>query len=405
MKIRSITLFIDPTQSERDLPRLSETLRVIRTALETHAYPVETVRLATTPFPQWLEVIDPKASAAIVQALEEEARANGIDFVSIGPADSDHLQAAALIPHILAATSAVFCTSHLLTPDGQVSMPAIHTAAEVIAANSTIEANGFGNLRYTALAGVHPGSPFFPAAYHAGERPAFALAVDGASLAVDVFSAAESLDAAAGQLQAAIEKHAGELKKYALKFAGGLQFLGVDFTLAPYPEQSRSIGHALELLGLPAFGRAGSLTASAYLMSILDRANFQRTGFNGLMLPVLEDNILADRAAQGQLSIQKLLLYSAVCGTGLDCIPLPGNTRPTDLAAVLMDVAALSARLKKQLTARLMPIPGKQAGEMTTFDFAYFANSRILPAESGGLSGLFASAEKIAILPRVVGLE
>ena len=111
------------------------------------------------------------------------------------------------------------------------------------------------------------------------------------------------------------------------------------------------------------------------------------------MLPVLEDFTLARRAAEGTLSIKDLLLYSAVCGTGLDTIPLPGDTSSEALAAILLDLAALAQRLDKPLTARLMPIPGKQAGDATDFDFAYFANSRVMALEARPLSGAFRSSE------------
>ena len=122
----------------------------------------------------------------------------------------------------------------------------------------------------------------------------------------------------------------------------------------------------------------------------------KKGGFNGLMLPVLEDAGLGARAAEGTLTTKDLLLYSAVCGTGLDTIPLPGDASAGQLSAVLLDVAALAVRLNKPLTARLMPIPGKAAGEVTAFDFGYFANSRVMPLPALPLSGRLASAE---ILP------
>ena len=71
-------------------------------------------------------------------------------------------------------------------------------------------------------------------------------------------------------------------------------------------------------------------------------------------------------------------MYSAVCGTGVDTIPLPGDTPPEHITALLLDIAALALRLNKPLTARLMPVPGKIAGETTNFNFPYFANSRII---------------------------
>ena len=96
------------------------------------------------------------------------------------------------------------------------------------------------------------------------------------------------------------------------------------------------------------------------------------------MQPILEDSILAKRAAEGTLTIKDVLLYSAVCGTGLDTIPLPGDTTAEQITPLLLDLCALALRLDKPLTARLMPIPGKKAGDETNFDFAFFAPSRIM---------------------------
>ncbi len=107
------------------------------------------------------------------------------------------------------------------------------------------------------------------------------------------------------------------------------------------------------------------------------------------MLPVLEDATLARRAAAGELALRDLLLYSAVCGVGLDTIPLPGDVSEATLAGILLDVAALSARLRKPLVARLMPLPGLRAGDPTAFDFEYFAPGRVMPV-TGEAAGLLA---------------
>jgi uncharacterized protein (UPF0210 family) len=71
-------------------------------------------------------------------------------------------------------------------------------------------------------------------------------------------------------------------------------------------------------------GLHGSLASAAILTEAIERADFPHIGFNGFMQPVLEDTILAKRAAEGTLTIKDALLYSAVCGTGLDTVPLPG---------------------------------------------------------------------------------
>jgi hypothetical protein len=118
------------------------------------------------------------------------------------------------------------------------------------------------------------------------------------------------------------------------------------------------------------------------------------------MLPVLEDSVLAARAAEGLLSISDLLSYSAVCGVGLDTIPLPGDISQETLTGILLDVAALAVRLDKPLTARLMPMPGLSAGDPIHFDFPYFADSRVMAAAGSGVKGLLRQLEQLEIRPR-----
>jgi len=118
------------------------------------------------------------------------------------------------------------------------------------------------------------------------------------------------------------------------------------------------------------------------------------------MLPLLEDSILAKRAAEELLTVKDLMLYATLCGTGLDTIPLAGDTTIEQLQAVLMDIAAMSNRLGKPLTARLMPIPGKSVGELTDFHFTFFANSRVLALEAQPLYRFFSHQDPIHIRPR-----
>jgi uncharacterized protein (UPF0210 family) len=296
----------------------------------------------------------------------------------------------------------VFASASIAERESGVNLPAVRWAAEAIQRCSTINGNGFGNLRFTVLANVPPGSPFFPAAYHDGGSPQFSLGVEAAELAVSACLEATSLVDARARLVHAVEDHAQRLVQAAKKAGGvrGLRFGGVDFTLAPYPEAARSLGSALErLTGYPV-GSHGTLAAAAFLADALDRARIPSVGFSGLFFPVLEDAVLAARAAEGRLTVQDLLLYCTVCGAGLDTVPLPGAIDRQTLAGILIDVGALSLRLNKPLTARLMPIPGKQAGDDIHFDFAYFADSRVLAPGTGGLGGLLAGAESFDLAPR-----
>jgi uncharacterized protein (UPF0210 family) len=261
------------------------------------------------------------------------------------------------------------------------------------------------NMRLTAQANVAPWTPFLPAGYHGGGTMRIALATESADLAVRSVGTASSLDEARSHLTGLIEAEAerleGAVKRATSRF--DVTFEGIDFSFAPFPEEARSIGAALEQVGLPAAGGSGSLMACAFLADTLDGAQFNRTGFCGLMLPVLEDSVLAGRAAEGLVSTNDLLTYSAVCGTGLDTIPLPGEVSEDALTAILLDVGALALRLDKPLTARLMPIPGKQAGDEVTFEFEYFTETRVLGVAEGALGGLLTGDERVMIRPRAAG--
>src|SRR2546426_8825189 len=104
-------------------------------------------------------------------------------------------------------------------------------------------------------------------------------------------------------------------------------------------------------------------------------------GYSGLMPRVLEDPLRARRASEGRYSVRDLLLSSPVCGRGLDVVPLPGDTAADRPAALTADVAALSTKLRKPLSARLFPVPGRAAGEMARFDNPYLTDSIVLKAE------------------------
>jgi uncharacterized protein (UPF0210 family) len=156
----------------------------------------------------------------------------------------------------------------------------------------------------------------------------------------------------------------------------------------------------VENMGVSKIGLHGSLAAAALLTEAVDRADFPHTGFSGFMQPVLEDSVLAQRAAEGTLTIKDALLYSTVCGTGLDTVPLAGDTTPEQMTPLLLDLCALAMRLDKPLTARLMPVPGKKAGDTTAFDFGFFANSKVMQLESSKLSGAFSGDGNIQLSAR-----
>jgi len=399
MKIRSLTYFIHPpaglpTQIQPAVQHARElSERLLQAGME-----VQTRRLATTAFPRWMDVSDRKHSIEQAVDLENNAAAEGFSYTAIGPADPLLPDSYDIVKEVLTRTQ-LFASAHLTR--GEWLYPrAVRACAGIIHKLASVEESGFANLRFTALGNVPAGSPFFPSACAPSEELSFGIAFEGADLAVEVFGSATSVSEAQSNLTHRLQSVADELTAIVRNNPAAIHFAGIDMTLAPYPDEFTSIGAALERLGVSAFGQAGSTAAAAIFMSAMQAVNYPRTGFNGLMLPVLEDTRLARQAARGILGVQDLLLYSTLCGTGLDTIPLPGDITEDQLAAILMDTAALSLRLNKALTARLMPIPGKYVGDRTDFDFAFFENSRVIDPDSDGLYGLLAGEEPFKILPR-----
>ncbi len=399
MKIRSITYFCNPgwPLDDAKLRMAGDFLNQAKTAYEAAGYEIQTTRLATTPFSQELG-LRIEETPHLAEAVEGMLKEIGVAYASLGPAFPHIPGSYQIIPEALAHSQNIFFSGLMADTRNGIFLEAVHACAEVIVRAANITPDGFANLRFAALANVLPGAPFFPAAYWDSEEPAFALATEAADLAVDAFTGSKTIEEGRTALIASIEKHARQLTHV----AGSLEckFGGIDLSLAPFPEEGKSLGTAFERMGVPAVGLHGSLAAAAILTEAIDRADFPRCGFSGLMMPVLEDAVLAKRAAEGTLSIKDLLLYSAVCGTGLDTIPLPGDVTIDDVAAVLLDLSTLAVRLDKPLTARLMPIPGKKAGDPTDFDFSYFANSRVMALESEPLGSSLSAKETFHLKAR-----
>ena len=422
MKIRSLTVGAPlrwpfaPTA----LDNVGTFARELRARLTDGGYEVQTVRLAGPPLSTVLAGADNGEALAYARALETAARERGFEYVSVGPArildaPSARRRQAALdlinvLPEIVRSTEATFCSVLVASHNGGVHLPAVERTAEAIADIARTTPDGFGNLRFAALANCPPHIPFFPAAYHEGSHPRYALALEAADVAVEAFTNAASLDEARQRLIAALDGHWQRLERIlspeqsffgaAVDGAAGgssVAFGGVDLSLAPFPDDERSIAVALERLGVARFGASGTLFAAAVLTSALGSVHMPRTGYSGLMLPVLEDSRLAQRASEGLVSVDNLLLYAAVCGLGLDTVPLPGDTGSDELAAIILDMATLAARLDKPLTARLFPVPGARAGDRTAFDFPYFANSRVLAVRGLGAAALLAKGEVVRL--------
>lgn len=400
MKIRSITYFCNPKYplDEKVIHKAGKFLSNAKAAYEAAGYEVQTVRLATVPFPKILGAENIHKLPEYTSQIADLAQQNDIKYISLGHAVPEIPRSYEVIPDAIFVSKDVFFSGVMADTQRGLDLAAIRACAEIIVRCAALEPNGFANLQFAALANVKAGAPFLPAAYHDKDTPAFAIATESADLAVQAFDQAKSIEEGRANLVREIEKHGKKLAEVAQALR--VKFYGIDFSLAPFPDDAHSLGGAVEKMGVTKVGLHGSLAAAAILTESIDRANFPHTGFSGFMQPVLEDSILAKRAAEGTLTVKDALLYSAVCGTGLDTIPLPGDTTAEQLVPLLLDICALALRLDKPLTARLMPVPGKQAGDETNFDFGFFINSKVMALASAPLNAPFNGNEVLQIKKR-----
>lgn len=393
MRIRAITVGTNVRYVNDQViidSRIPSLIEVARDRFDGAGRTPQSIRLAAQPFPS---IVPPDRDEVVgfARALETAGAEAGFDYLSIGPADPESLEYVSYLTEAILNTENVFGT--VITGDRRwgVSLPSVAAAAGVIAALCRRSDQGFGNLRFAALANCPPDIPFFPAGYHQGERTSFGIAWEAADLALDAFSTAGTIAEAQQRLLALIEREGERVAGLARELAEqcGITFTGIDLSLAPFPEEARSIGAAFERLGVGVFGAPGTLFIASLITGVLQQARLPKTGYSGLMLPVLEDSVLAERAAQGAYTVNDLLLYSAVCGVGLDVVPLPGGTGIDELRGLLLDMASLAVRLDKPLSARLMPLPGKQAGDPAGFSFSYFANGAVMPLKGYGAGRIF----------------
>lgn len=386
MKIRSITYFCNPKSplEEKVLREAGDFLSKAKSAYEAAGYEVQTVRVATVSFAKLLGEKHIDELPKYAEQFSKTMKQIGVSYAALGPALPELPRSYQVIPEAIAASEGIFF-SGVMADAQTIHMAQVKACAEIIVESAPLDSNGFANLHFTALANVGANAPFFPGAYHTENKPAFGIAVECADMAVEAFEGRQTIDDGRQRLVAEITKHGQAITKIAKDLQ--VEFKGIDFSLAPFPDDAHSLGKAVENMGVPKIGLHGSLAAAAILTDAIERADFPHIGFNGFMQPILEDSVLAERAAEGVLTVKDALLYSAVCGTGLDTVPLAGDVTAVELTPLLLDICALALRLNKPLTARLMPIPGKKAGDATTFDFAFFANGRVMALESSPLGG------------------
>jgi uncharacterized protein len=382
-KVRAITAFVrlDRAAYEKQIADALVVVRKLKTEFEGSGYSVETIRLTTQPLAELTSGMPEDEALGFLAKLNElSARENFMLNVGVAMmTDSDDPATMHLLEKALATFSHIQ-SSTIIADEAGIHWGTIRRTAELVKYVSEHSADGQGTFRFAATAMLKPLSPFFPGSYHKGSGGQFAVGFEGANVVYNVFEKdSMKADLALADLTAALTKHASVADRIGNKVAAetNWNYVGLDPTPAPLGDVS--IGAAIEAFTGTKFGASGTLTAARIITSAVKAVPVKQTGYSGLMVPVMEDKLLARRWAESTYNIDSLLAYSAVCGTGLDTVPLPGDISIEQMVRIYADVASLATKWNKPLSARLQPAPNKKAGDQTDFHDPALFNTTVHP--------------------------
>jgi uncharacterized protein (UPF0210 family) len=151
----------------------------------------------------------------------------------------------------------------------------------------------------------------------------------------------------------------------------GVPFGILDLSLAPTPEVGDSVARILEEMGLESTGTHGTTAALAMLTDMVKKGGVMASthvgGFSGAFIPVSEDEGMVAAVRSGTISLDKLEAMTSVCSVGLDMIALPGDTGAATISAIIADEMAIGMVNNKTTAVRVIPVPGKKAGDWAEF--------------------------------------
>ncbi|MBS3778239.1 MAG: DUF711 family protein, partial [Candidatus Thermoplasmatota archaeon] len=334
MKIRTITAGCNISKGSTDVDtkkinQIADELHTIKQYFIDQEYSVQTLRFSTQP---WEFYASTQKQLDRVCSRLQSFCPDQFDYFNIGPVSAvDHIS---WLPSVLKKYPVGFCTVNLCK-NNKVELKNAWEAAKLIKKISKIEKQGFANLRFAALCNIQPNTPFYPASFHQG-KPSFSIGCENGDIIYSVFSQADSFDEAYNLLNERLSEEYQRIERIALDASEetNLSFNGIDVSISPSVIPDESLVYGIEKLSfVDNYGGPGSLAASRLITSVLEKLVISSCGYNGLMLPVMEDMGLAQRNKEGHLTLTKLLSFSSVCGTGLDTIPLPGNSSVESLYA------------------------------------------------------------------------
>uniref|UniRef100_Q01SX8 DUF711 domain-containing protein n=1 Tax=Solibacter usitatus (strain Ellin6076) TaxID=234267 RepID=Q01SX8_SOLUE len=378
-KVRAITAFIriDAQHYETQVGEAVTFLKAAREEYKASGFEVETIRVVTQPLANYTKGMKHDDAVALLRKYGELAAKLGFtaNLGAVMLTDDDDRATVDIAIDVFASTK--INGTLIVAAENGIHWKSIREAARLVKTVAAKSPHGEGNLNFATAAMVKPYTPFYPAAWHDGPGKTFAVGLESANVVADIFAQYHEPGPAESKLAEALTKYLLQAEAAAVRVAASSKWSygGIDPTPAPLGEVS--IGRAIEnFIGAP-FGSGGTMTAAAIITRAVQSTPVKQVGYAGLMVPVLEDAVLAKRWAEGTYNMDSLLAYSAVCAGGLDTIPLPGDISEERLARIMGDVASLAWKWHKPLAARLLPAPGKHPGDHTEFDDGRMANTLV----------------------------
>lgn len=377
-----------------------------------YGIPVVNKRISTTPIAHVGAGFSSDGFVLLAQALDRAAAEVGIDIIggfsanvekgiSVGDA-----RLIAAVPEALATTSKVCSSINAGSTRHGLNMDAVALLGRTVKdlAAATIASNGFGAAKFVVFSNQPGDNPFMAGAIHGlGEAEAVInVGVSGPGVIaralerkINAFGAENlGLGDLAEEIKQATFRvtRCGELIGRQVAEALELPFGVVDLSLAPTPSVGDSVGEILKILGVDEIGAPGSTAIVAMLNDAVKKggsfASSSVGGLSGAFIPVMEDAELAAAVQSGCLVLEKLEAMTCVCSVGLDMIPVPGDTSAETLAAIMADELMIGVINSKTTAARLIPVPGKKAGEFVSFG-GLFGESVVMPVRNTGKSNRF----------------
>jgi uncharacterized protein len=319
------------------------------------------------------------------EQLERAAANVGINFIGgfsalvhKGATPGDEALIAS-IPEALARTERVCASVNIGTTRAGINMDAVRRMGEVVVATARLTAgrDGIGCAKLVVFCNAVEDNPFMAGAFHGIGEPDCVINVGVSGPGVVLRAIEASPQADFGELANTIKRTAfkvtrmGELVGRAASTKLGVPFGIVDLSLAPTPAQGDSVARILEAMGLERVGTHGSTAALALLNDAVKKGGAMASsyvgGLSGAFIPVSEDAAMIDAAACGAITFDKLEAMTCVCSVGLDMIAVPGDTSAATIAAIIADEAAIGMINRKTTAVRIIPVPGKQVGDMVEF--------------------------------------